>query len=221
MNRYAFVVALGLASVAFAAPDIGKVNGSISVTAGQSVGNVSTVNGAIYIDDKALVVHAHTVNGSITLGAATAAQSLRTVNGSISIGTGGRVAGAITSVNGAITLDRSADVSGRLANVNGPIRLDTAHVGGGIETVNGSIEIGARSRVEGGILVKSSCTRGFWNRLFPSRCQPSLVVIGPDAIVKGTLKFEHEVKLYVSDRARIGPVEGARAIVYSGNRPPV
>lgn len=222
MNRYSFIATLALAGVAFAAaPDINKVNGSISVTAGQPFGDVSSVNGAIRLDDKAVIAHAHTVNGSITLGASTSAQSLRTVNGSISIGTGGRVAGAVTTVNGAITLERSADISGRLANVNGPIRLDAAHVGSGIETVSGSIEIGPRSRVEGGIWVKKSCTGGFWNWFFPRRCEPSLVVIGPDAVVQGTLKFEHEVKLYVSTRARIGPVEGAKAIVYSGERPSV
>jgi hypothetical protein len=46
------------------------------------------------------------------------------------------------------------------------------------------------------------------------------VVIGPDATVQGTLRFDHEVKLYVNARARIGSVIGAKAIVWSGDRPP-
>jgi len=221
MNRCALIATLMLACPALAAaPDISKVNGSISVTAGRSFSNVSTVNGAIRIDDKAMIAHARTVNGSIALGAQTSARSLRTVNGSVSIGAGGRVAGAVTSVNGSITLERSADISGRLVNVNGRIRLDAAHVGGGIETVSGNIEIGADSRVEGGIWVKDAYTRGwFWNWFSSHCCKPSLVVIGPNAIVQGTLKFEHEVKLYVSTRARIGPIEGAQVIAFSGERP--
>ena len=46
------------------------------------------------------------------------------------------------------------------------------------------------------------------------------VVIGPGAVVQGTLKFEREVKLLVSDRAKIGVVEGATAIKFSGEHPP-
>lgn len=45
------------------------------------------------------------------------------------------------------------------------------------------------------------------------------IVIGPGAVVQGKLKFEHEVELLVSDRAKIGPVEGAKAVMFSGNEP--
>jgi hypothetical protein len=38
--------------------------------------------------------------------------------------------------------------------------------------------------------------------------------------VKGTLRFERPVELYVSDRATIGPVEGATPVKFSGDRPP-
>jgi hypothetical protein len=209
-----------VAAALAAAPDVSKVNGSVDVTAGQPYGDVSTVNGSIRVEDNAVVGRAHTVNGGITLGAGASAQSLGTVNGSISVGTGAHVTGTLRTVNGKITLEPSADVSGHLSNVNGQIHLDAAHAGGGIETVSGDINIGARSRVEGGIWVKESCSNGIWGWLFWSHCEPSDVVIGPDAIVQGTLRFEHEVKLYVSARARIGPVQGAKAIVYSGERPP-
>ena len=202
--------------------DIGQINGSIVVAAGQVAGNVSTINGGIQLEDKAGAAGVHTVNGSITLGAGTAVQSVDTVNGSISVGAGGRVADAITAVNGAILLGSSADVAGRLTNVNGKIELHAAHVGGGIETVSGEIAIGAHSRIEGGIVVKKSCNKGFWSWLYGwSYCQRQLVVIGPDAIVHGPLRFEHDVKLYVSARARIGAVEGAKAMLYSGDRPPI
>jgi DUF4097 and DUF4098 domain-containing protein YvlB len=221
LNRYRFLATLLFASATFAAaPDVHKVNGSIVVAAGQPLGDLSTVNGAINVEDKAMIEDARTVNGRIVLGAATTARSLKTVNGSISVGPGSNVAGAVTTVNGAVVLEQSAHILGNVANVNGQIRLDAAEVGSGIETVTGDIAIGAHSSVEGGIWVKKKCYGGVWQWFTLSHCEPSLVVVGPDAIVQGTLRFEHEVKLYVSDRARIGPVEGAKAIVYTGDRPP-
>lgn len=225
MNRCKFAaVAMlfagaALAAAPAAAPDVSKVNGGVEVTAGQPYGEVSTVNGSIHIEDKAVVGRAHTVNGGITLGAGASAQGLSTVNGSISVRSGAHVTGPVKTVNGGIALEPEADVAGQLSTVNGQIRLDAAHAGGGIETVSGNIDIGARSRVEGGIWVKDSCSAGLLGWLFGSHCKSSDVVIGPDAIVQGTLRFEHEVKLYVSTRARIGPVEGAKPIVYPGEHP--
>jgi len=237
MNRVNFAMVLALAGTGVAtAADISQVGGPITVAANQAVGNVSNVNGPIRLDDNAVVVNAHSVNGAIMLGAAASAQSvstvnggitlgtaasvrsLRTSNGSISIGPGGRAAGSVSAINGTIVLERSADVSGHLRNTNGKIRLDAAHVGGGIETVTSSIEIGAGSRVEGGIQV--ICTKGTWDWLFRRPCGSPLVVIGPDTVVQGALTLERNVRLYVSNRARIGPVEGAKAIVYSGEHPP-
>ena len=46
------------------------------------------------------------------------------------------------------------------------------------------------------------------------------IVIGRGSVVGGTLNFERPVKLYVSDKATIGPVQGATAVKYSGERPP-
>ncbi len=45
------------------------------------------------------------------------------------------------------------------------------------------------------------------------------VVIGPGATVEGTLKFEREVELFVSDSATIGRVEGAKPIRFAGESP--
>jgi len=39
--------------------------------------------------------------------------------------------------------------------------------------------------------------------------KPPVIVIAPRTIIKGTLRFEREVKLYVSDQATVGPIEGA------------
>ena len=188
------IACLAFAGVA-AASDYDKVNGSVQVPAGQKVGAVSTVNGSITIGDGAAVTTASTVNGHISLGASATATSVKTVNGRITLGKG-------------------ADVSGRAANVNGDIRLDAAHVAGGIGTVTGDIDVGANSRVEGGITVEKGST-GWFSIEFGS----PRVVIGPGAVVQGKLKFEREVKLYVSDHATIGPVEGATPIKFSGDKP--
>ncbi|MGH8136993.1 MAG: hypothetical protein ACREVV_02190 [Steroidobacteraceae bacterium] len=193
-----------------------KVLGSIHVAAGQHAADATTVNGSIELGENAVVKRAETVNGSITLHQHASAASLETVNGSARLEQGTRVAGGIELVNGHIALDKQADVAGRLTNVNGSIQLDAAHVGGGIETTTGDIDIGANSRVEGGILVNKE-NEGWFS--FGSPRIPR-VVIGPGAVVKGTLKFLREVKLYVSDRATIGPVEGATAVKFSGAQPP-
>ena len=193
-----------------------KVMGSVHIPAGQHAGNASTVNGSVDIGEDAVVGHAETVNGSITVHQRASAASLETVNGSVRLGQGAHVSGGIDLVNGSINLDDAADVGGKLANVNGSIRLVAAHVGGGIETNAGDIIIGANSRVEGGILMKRSDNSWF---SFGSPRIPR-VEIGAGAVVKGPLQFEREVKLYVSDRATIGPVEGATAIKFTGDHPP-
>jgi hypothetical protein len=43
------------------------------------------------------------------------------------------------------------------------------------------------------------------------------IIIGPDAVVSGTLHFEREVNLYVSSRAKIGLVEGATPNAFLGD----
>jgi DUF4097 and DUF4098 domain-containing protein YvlB len=192
-----------------------SVNGSISVQAGQPATNVETVNGSIKVDDEGAVTTGETVNGSITLGQHATAKSLETVNGAITLDDGVKVSSDVTTVNGKLTLDKGADVGGRLENVNGTIRLTEAHVGGGIHTTSGDIEIGANSKVEGGIKVERE-SMGFH---FGKNSVPR-VVIGPGAVVDGPLTFQRKVNLYVSDSAKIGPVTGAEAVKFSGDRPP-
>jgi DUF4097 and DUF4098 domain-containing protein YvlB len=209
----AAVVALGRVSAAD--DDHSKVLGSIHIAPGQHADDASTVNGSIEIGANAAVKHADTVNGNVTLHEHSTAASVETVNGSARIEQGARVSGNIALVNGHISLDKGADVAGRLTNVNGAIQLDGAHVGGGIETSTGDIEIGPNSHVEGGILVNDS------GQSWISFSKPKVprVVIGPGAVVKGPLMFRRDVTLYVSDRATIGAVEGATANKFSGERP--
>ena len=192
-----------------------RVLGSVHVQPGEHVDDATTVNGSVDVGANAVVKHAKTVNGSITVHEHATVGSVETVNGSTHIGEGARVSGNVELVNGKITLDDGADVSGHLSSVNGSILLTAAHVGSGIETKNSDLSVGANSRIEGGIVYDASNESSF------TIGTPKLpqVVIGPGAIVKGTLRFRREVQLYVSDRATIGPVEGATVNQFSGARP--
>jgi hypothetical protein len=191
-----------------------KVNGSVHIAAGAAPTSAATVNGKIRIDDNAAVTEANTVNGGIILGSHATADELNAVNGDITLEANSHVAKGVATVNGAVTLRDGAEVLGSVGNVNGKIELAAAHVGGGLKTVNGNISIFGASHVEGGILVqKTGSIIRFGNDL-------PRIEIGPGVTIQGDLRFEREVKLYVSDRATIGPVTGTTPITFSGNTPP-
>ena len=220
MTRFAscLLLSFGLASAAWGGNDdldIDKVNGSIKVPENSTVGKVSTVNGSVHIGANAHARSAETVNGGVDIEAGATLDSVETVNGGLHLGERVRVAKTVETVNGSITLAPGADVAGHASNVNGGIKLDSAHVGGGLETVSGDITIGANSRVEGGVLVNEDHS---WFHMGSSR-HPR-VVIGPHATVQGKLSFKRDVDLYVSDSATIGAVEGATPVKFSGDQPP-
>jgi hypothetical protein len=212
--------------------DISKVNRAVRVSAGQTVGEVSSVNGSVHIEDgvtaqdvdtvngsisigkNARVGEVETVNGSITLGDGTKAASVGSVNGAMKLGENVQVEGEATTVNGSMVLAKGSSVKGSLENVNGSMSLDAARVGGRLKTVNGDIKVGANSHVAGGMLVEKPGF-GFFNR---NNRNPK-ITIGPNAVVEGTLKFERDVDLFVSDTARIGKVEGATPMKFSGDEP--
>jgi len=192
------------------------INGSIHVSAGTTPGReVSTINGSIHADDNAQFAGGHTVNGNISIGTHATATSL--VNGGIFVGDDAHVSTTVTTVNGTLTLRPGSQVDGRLANVNGTIILAGATVSGGITTVNGNIDIGANSHVAGGLIVHKPST-GFFH--WWSDSDKPRVVVGPGAVVEGTLQFDRAVRLYVSDTATIGPVSGATPVKFSGDHPP-
>ena len=194
------------------------VNGSIEVPSGLSTNAVSTVNGSIHVGDNATLSAAHTVNGGIHLGSHVTATSVKTVNGAVSLGDGAHVSESVRTVNGSVTLQNGSEVTGRLVNVNGAIELKGAHVARGIETVNGDIDLVDSAHVEGGIVVRKP-TSSWILSLFQTEHEPR-IVIGPGSAVQGNLRFEHKVRLYVSDKATIGPVTGATPQRFSGDQPP-
>ncbi|HJU39607.1 MAG TPA: hypothetical protein VJ724_08540 [Tahibacter sp.] len=215
IRTLAFALAALFAATASAAtgPDIDKVNGAIRLDNGQLAGDLQTVNGSIHLADNAKADEVSTVNGSIELGASTEAASLETVNGEITVGDRAQVRQGVEAVNGAITIERGATIGGGISNVNGRIGIESAHVGGGLSTVQGDIEIGAGSRVDGGILVERPSGIS-WGRNRNPR-----IVIGPEATVVGKLVFKRDVDLYVSTSAKIGAVEGATAKPFDGATP--
>jgi hypothetical protein len=188
-----------------------KINGSVHIAAGEHAQDAKTINGAVDIGENAVVDRARSINGSVTLHPHSTASSVQTVNGSALLEDGAHVTGAVELVNGRIQLDKGADVTGQLANVNGTIEVRGAHVGGGIKSVNGNIAIGTDSRIEGGIHIHKP------NNSFGTSIPR--VVIGPGATVDGPMIFEREVQLYVSDRAKIGEVQGATPTKFSGDQP--
>ena len=211
---FTVAVSLLLVSTAFARGiDVDKVNGSIHIESDQQAGDLSTVNGGIRVDTGGSAQKVSTVNGGIELGDHVSVDTVETVNGGIELGQDARVAREVEAVNGSIRLAQGAEVGGRASNVNGRITLDAAHIGGGIETISGDVEIGANSRVEGGLLVDKP--HGFsWGKSKNPR-----VVIGPHAVVDGTLEFRRDVDLYVSDTAKVGTITGATANKFSGDHP--
>ena len=221
MSRHhpALVLSVLLAASASAVAhdqDIDKINGSITVEAGQTYGDVETVNGSIRIESNARVGEAETVNGSIQAGDHVRAASLTTVNGGIRIGTQAQVEGGLETVNGSIFVDRGGNVGRGVETVNGAIGLVDTDLGGGIETVNGDITVGVGSHVKGGIHVDKPGQQWF----SMGKRRPPRIIVGPDAQVDGAMVFEREVKLYVHRSAKIGPVSGATAVRFDGATPP-
>ncbi|MBS0580485.1 MAG: hypothetical protein JSR36_14610 [Proteobacteria bacterium] len=192
------------------------VNGSVRVPAGLTSGAVSSVNGSIRIEEGATVASAHAVNGEIDVGPRASVESVVTVNGSIRLAEAARIGGDAKSVNGEIALQKGVDVAGSVTTVDGSIDLVDAHVHGQLRTTAASITVTGASHVDGGILVEKNAGSLF-NTTTSSKPR---ITIGPGAVVGGTLRFEREVQLYVSDQATVGPIEGATAIKFSGDKPP-
>jgi DUF4097 and DUF4098 domain-containing protein YvlB len=195
--------------------DIDKVNGAIRTDAGVEYGDLDTVNGSISIEKGTHAESASTVNGGIEVDDQAVVGSLETVNGGIDIGEAVEISIGVETVNGGIDIDRGTRIQGKVETVNGRIELEGAEIGNGIATVNGDITVGADSIVRGGILVEKPSGGWFnWGKQKVPR-----IVIGPNAVVEGTLDFEREVELFVHDSANVGTIRGATAVKFSGATP--
>lgn len=196
-RRTVLLTALLLAaSGAHAARDIDKVNASIHARAGEAYDSLDTVNGDITIDGGVVVHSADTVNGAIRIGDQAEVDQAETVNGEIEVGQAVRLGSAET--------------------VNGEIHLSAVQVSGDLNAVNGDISVLDGSVVAGRILVEKPS--GGWFNGNSNRRVPK-IVIGAHSEVRGELRFEREVELFVHDSARIGAVVGAEPKRFSGNAP--
>jgi polyisoprenoid-binding protein YceI len=193
------------------------VNGKVTVGAGATVtGDVSSVNGSVRIEEGATVADAETVNGGLHVADKVRSRSLSTVNGSIDIAGDVTVDGEVSAVNGRISVGGGSKVAKNLGNVNGDIELAGSEIGGDVSTVNGDIELAEGAVVIGDVIVEKP--KG-WNS---SKGTPR-VVIGPGSRVEGVIRLERTVKLYISESAEVGGVEGEMtlddAVRFSGKRP--
>ena len=197
-----------------------SVNGSITVGEGAVVsGSLGTVNGSVRVGENAQVKGVETVNGSVTIGSGVKSGELSTVNGAIGVGADTSVKGAIETVNGKISLDTGSSVSGSVENVNGSISLVGSEIGGNLTTVTGDIDLSDASVIKGDIIVEKP---GGWNFSLTKPRVPE-ITIGPGSRVDGKIELEREVKLFISDTAEVGGVEGEMslddAVRFSGKRP--
>ncbi len=195
-----------------------SVNGSITVGKKATVtGSLSTVNGSIRVGAGSRIEDVSTVNGSLRISDDTQTEDLQTVNGGIRVGEHVVVNGEIIAVNGKITVSAGSSVDGEVSNVNGSIRLSGSTVARDVSTVNGDISVVDGAVVKGDIIVEEVS-----NSFFGDDKKPT-VVIGPGSRVEGVLILKREVKLYISDRAEVGGVEGVMsmddAVRFSGDRP--
>ena len=197
-----------------------SVNGSITVGEGAVVtGDLGTVNGSIRVAENAQIEEVGTVNGSLTISSDVKSGSLSTVNGAVDIGANTTVDGVVEAVNGRISLDTGSSVTGYVENVNGDISLTGSEISGDLTTVNGNIDLSDASVVKGDITVKKP---GGWS-FGKNKSRPPKIIIGPGSRVDGVIRLEREVKLFISESAEVGGVEGEMsmddAVRFSGKRP--
>lgn len=199
---------------------VSSVNGSVTVGDNATVtGDLSTVNGSIRIGESASVEAATTVNGGLRVSKNAKTEDLETVNGAIKIADNVEVNGEVSAVNGTISLREGSSVSSSLSNVNGDITLTGSTVAKNVETVNGDVSVLNGAVVRGDLRIEKP--HG-WNNSSRNSKDPT-VTIGPGSRVEGVIYLERKVKLYISDTAEVGGVEGVMsmddAIRFSGNRP--
>jgi len=196
-----------------------SVNGSISVGDGAVVsGTLKTVNGKIRVDGNCKIGNATTVNGSVALGENVEAADLTTVNGSIRVAGGSTIDGEVGAVNGRIKLEKGTTVAQGVGNVNGDIELVGSEVGADVTTVNGNVDLSDAALIKGDLIIEKPST---WNSSDNKRIPE--IVIGPGSVVQGNVVLEREVKLYISESAKVGGVEGVMsisdAVRFSGDHP--
>lgn len=189
------------------------INGVITVGAGAVVdGGLRTINGAIHLGAGAQTGDLTIVNGGIALADGAHAGKLEGVNTAVTLGKHALIGADIAIVNGDLRSAPGARIQGSAAVVNGDLALCGTVVSGGLSFVNGTVWLADSSSVQDDITAKQPQGSSGNN-------PPPVVVIGPHALVGGSIIFERPGQLYVSDSAVIHAVQGATAVKFSGNAP--
>jgi cytoskeletal protein CcmA (bactofilin family) len=106
-----------------------------------------------------------------------------------------------------------------VSNVNGQIELSGTEVGGDVSTVTGDVNVYDGSVIDGDLIVEKPSNWGWGD----SKKRKPRIVIGPGSSVRGAIRLEREVELFISETAEVGSVEGkmtmADAVRFSGDRP--
>jgi len=197
-----------------------SVNGSITVGDGAVVtGGLHTVNGSIKVGANARIESAETVNGSVTIGDGVVGTSFETVNGSIRVGTDVNATGDLETVNGKISAKSGSTITGGAENVNGSIILEGSEIGGDVSTVTGNVNLSDGATIKGDLIIEKPSSWSFGNK----KKKIPEIVIGPGSTVAGVIRVEREAKLFISETASVGGVEGIMtmddAVRFSGDRP--
>jgi len=135
------------------------------------------------------------------------------VNSAVRLGKNVLIGSDIAVANGGLRTAPGTRIHGSVSIVNGDMSLCGTVVSGHLSFVNGTLWLADSSTVQGDITAKQP--NGSDNN------PPPVVVIGPHAIVGGSIIFERPGQLYVSDSAVIHGVQGATATKFSGAAPAV
>lgn len=184
------------------------VNGRITVGAGAEVtGDLRTVNGSITIGAGARLRDLDSVNGSIEVSDDVGAGRIATVNGDLTLGMRAKLSGELRSVNGRLRAGGGSIVDTDVRTVNGPIELRGVTVRGRVENNSGDIRLLDGTLVEGDVLLAA-----------PDRAGGTVdvVVIGVGAQVRGTLRAERQIRLFVHPSARLARIEGVEPLPFEG-----
>lgn len=188
------------------------VNGRVVVGRdAEVVGNLRTVNGSVSIGTGSRLRDLNSVNGSIEVGDRGQVGAVATVNGDIAVGRRVKLSGDLTTVNGRIQIDGGSVVEGDVRSVNGPLELRGATVHGSVANHAGDVRLLDGTLIEGDLRLAPPDQLG---------TTQDIVVIGVGAHVRGTLRAERPIRLFVHPSARIGRVEGVEPQLLEGTDVP-
>jgi hypothetical protein len=162
-------VAVGLSAFAGAEaegnrPDHDSINRDLRIAAGTAAGAIETINGDITLEAGATAEDIESVNGDLQLGEGVRVRSIRGVNGDVRAAARVRIEGDVEHVNGRLSFGPGTQIGGGIEQVNGVIELDGTRVEGRLQLGVGQIEarastIGGEVVAAGGTIVLTAGTR--------------------------------------------------------------